>query len=77
MSVIINLMLWLNFNNNFKLQISTPIFFSSGVLILNIFLADIIYPKKEMPAYLLIFAGLIAQIFIFYYIKLIIVSGSF
>jgi hypothetical protein len=77
-SIILNGIIWYKYLSFYKMIVSsTPVIFSSSVLILNIFLADIIFPKRELAAYILLLSSLVIQIFILYYFKIAYFSGAF
>lgn len=45
-----------------------PIGFSSSVLILNLFLANITFPKEKLISYILLSTGLMIQLFILFFL---------
>lgn len=77
-SVLTNGLIWYLYLSSYKSYVNlTPIIYSLGVLILNLFIANLVYPKKEIVAYILISLGLIIQFIILIYLKIALMSGAF
>lgn len=55
----------------------TPIGYASGVLILNIFLAAVIYPKQQMISYILLGTSLLIQVYILFLLKITSYLGAY
>jgi len=55
----------------------TPIGYSSGVLLLNLFLAAVIYPKQKMISFIFLGTSLLIEIFILFLIKISFYLGAF
>ena len=56
---------------------ATPVIYASAVLLLNIFLAAIYYPKEKILSWILIGIGLLTQIFIIFFMRVLIFSGTY
>ena len=53
-SILLNIIIWYLYLSYYKNIVSNTSVYSSSVLILNIFLADIVYPKKNLVSFVLI-----------------------
>jgi hypothetical protein len=77
-SIIMNGLIWYLYLSNYKNFVSnTSVIYSSAVLVLNIFLANTIFPKQNLATYILLGTGFLIQIFIIYYLKIAYLSGAF
>jgi len=55
----------------------TPILYSSGVLLLNLFLANIIYRKEPLASFILMGLSLIIQAFIYIFMRITFLMSGF
>lgn len=55
----------------------TPVIYASAVILLNLFLAAIYYPKEKIVSWILIGIGLLIQLFIIFFIKMSVFSGAY
>lgn len=75
-SILIDAIVWYEYVNKYRDFVNiTPIAYSSAVLILNIMLANILFPKEKVMSYILLGSGFLIQIFILFFLKLSIMTG--
>jgi len=55
----------------------TPVIYASAVILLNLFLAAIYYPKEKIVSLILIGIGLLIQLFIIFFIKMSVFSAAY
>ena len=63
---------------NFKHTVGPiAIYYAGAVLILNLFLAAIVFPRQKFISYILLGAGLLIQIIILVFMKVASMTGGF
>jgi hypothetical protein len=76
--IILDAVAWYWYLSYYKNIINlTPILFAGAALALNFVLSVIIYPKKDILAFLLLVTAILIQIFIIFYMKIAYLSGAF
>ncbi|OGD56956.1 hypothetical protein A2V71_03140 [Candidatus Berkelbacteria bacterium RBG_13_40_8] len=77
-TAILNSWIWYSYITKFYILVNpTPIGYSSAVFVLNLILANIIFPKHQLVSYILVGVGLLIQAFILVFLQMSIFSGAF
>jgi len=77
-TVILNGFIWYEYIAKFHMMINlTPIGYTSAVLILNLFLANISYPKQNLLSFILLGTALLIQIFFIFFLKITFLAGAY
>ena len=77
-SIAINIFIWYEYLKHYREIVNlTPMGYASAVLLLDIILADISYPRKDIAAYFLVGTGLLIQLFFLYYLKIASLQGAY
>lgn len=77
-SLVLNGLIWYLYLGKYHEVINlTPIGYSSGVLMLNLFLAAIIYPKQRMISFIFLGTNILIQLFTLFLIKVSFYLGVF
>jgi len=77
-TVILNGFIWYEYIARFNMMVNlTPIGYATAVLILNLFLANISYPKQNLLSFILLGTALLIQIFFIFFLKITFLAGAY
>lgn len=78
LSILTNGLIWYFYLTKFRSTVGpVAIYYSSAVILLNLFLALIIYPKQKLVSFVLIGCILLIQAIIFVFLKISSLTGGF
>lgn len=68
LSLVLNAILWYIFLTKIKVNV-LPFYFASGLIILNLLLANFLWEKEKLASYFLIAVGIFSQILMLVFIR--------